>query len=292
MPSYRFCRSDDIPRLVEAYNRCWLASFPDAEPLDEAGLKRWIREEQLWTSSCMLAVEGSEPVAVLLGCKRDDATRIHRLAVHPEHRRLGHGGHLLTSLSSKLAILGPPLLVAELPDDREDLAAFFRACGWEAGPRSADWSRPPGDGETGAPAGMVIPFTVDDLLANDAFETGPERAWGRDLPALEARRDRLEGLAVATFEGIEATWLCDPGDPPRLLSFGTAERGVADRGAADGGSAEAAFRSLLAAWTQHHGPALEVPRVHESEIPAAWLESTGFHRGRSWTSWSAEAEPA
>lgn len=287
MPSYRFCRSDDIPRLVAAYNRCWLASFPDAEPLDEAGLKRWIREEQLWTSSCMLAVEGDEPVAVLLGCKRDHATLVYRLAVHPEHRRREHGRHLLTSLSSKLAILGPPLLVAELPGDREDLAAFFRACGWEAGARRADWSRQAGASTPEPRPGMVIPFTVDDLLANDAFEAGPDRAWGRDLPALEARRDRLQGLALATFEGIEATWLCELANPPLLVSFGAAERA-----AGEGGAAEAAFRSLLATWTAHHGPALTVPRVHESEIPAAWLESAGFTRARSWTSWSTEAEPA
>ena len=30
--------------------------------------------------------------------------------------RQGHGRHLLTSLSSKLAILGPPRMVAEVPE--------------------------------------------------------------------------------------------------------------------------------------------------------------------------------
>ena len=78
--------------------------------------KRSIRDLQVWCSSCMVAFSGSDPIGVLIGAKRPSGTLIHRIAVHPDHRRQGHGRHLLTSLSSKLAILGPPRIVAEVPE--------------------------------------------------------------------------------------------------------------------------------------------------------------------------------
>ena len=118
MTAYRFCRSDDIGLLVEAYVRC-RGPEDEGEPvLDREGFKRLIRDLDLWCSSCMVASEGREPVGVLLGAKRPEATLVYALRVHPAHRRRGHGRHLLTSLSQKLAILGPPNLVAEVPAGR------------------------------------------------------------------------------------------------------------------------------------------------------------------------------
>ena len=81
-----------------------------------AAFKRSIRDLHVWCSSCMVAFAGSDPIGVLIGAKRPSATLIYRIAVHPDHQRQGHGRHLLTSLSSKLAILGPPRLVAEVPE--------------------------------------------------------------------------------------------------------------------------------------------------------------------------------
>jgi hypothetical protein len=78
----------------------------------------------------MVAFDSKEPVAVSIGCKRPPYTLVHRIAVHPEHLRKGHGRHLLTSLSAKLAILGPPHLVAEVAAGNTAARALFRACGW------------------------------------------------------------------------------------------------------------------------------------------------------------------
>ena len=114
--SYRFCRSDDIALLVDALNRCWAPHFPDEPPMTPAAFKRSIRDLQVWCSSCMVAFSGSDPIGVLIGAKRPSGTLIHRIAVHPDHRRQGHGRHLLDSLGSKLAILGPPRIVAEVPE--------------------------------------------------------------------------------------------------------------------------------------------------------------------------------
>ena len=81
-----------------------------------AAFKRSICDLQVWCSSCMVAFVGTDPIGVLIGAKRPSVTLVHRIAVHPDHRRQGHGRHLLDSLGSKLAILGPPRIVAEVPE--------------------------------------------------------------------------------------------------------------------------------------------------------------------------------
>ena len=130
MSSYRFCRTDDVSLLVDALNRCWSPHFPDEPAVTPASFKRSIRDLQVWCSSCMVAFSGSDPIGVLIGAKRPSGTLIHKIAVHPDHCRQGHGRHLLTSLSSKLAILGPPRMVAEIPETFAPTCELFVACGY------------------------------------------------------------------------------------------------------------------------------------------------------------------
>ena len=75
-------------------------------------LRRATREIDVWTSSCMVATAGPDPIAVLMATKREHESLIWRVGVHPDHLRQGHGRHLMTSLSSKQSILGPPKMVA------------------------------------------------------------------------------------------------------------------------------------------------------------------------------------
>jgi GNAT superfamily N-acetyltransferase len=128
--AYRFCRTDDIGLLVDALNRCWLPHFPDEPPMTAAAFKRSIRDLQVWCSSCMVAFAGSDPIGVLIGAKRPSGTLIHKIAVHPDHQRQGHGRHLLTSLGSKLAILGPPRIIAEVPETFAAASGLFSASGY------------------------------------------------------------------------------------------------------------------------------------------------------------------
>src|SRR5262249_24488691 len=157
-----------------------------------AAFKRSIRDLQVWCSSCMVAFAGADPIGVLIGAKRHSGTLIHRIAVHPDHVRQGHGRHLLTSLSSKLAILGPPRLVAEVPEDLAPARALFSAAGYveevvltdyvlETGEATSKDERPPLDGASR----MVIPVTVDDLAANDLMGKGyPQTCWDRAVETL------------------------------------------------------------------------------------------------------------
>src|SRR5829696_3772448 len=129
MASYRFCRTDDVALLVDALNRCWSPHFPEEPEMTPAAFKRSIRDLQVWCSSCMVAFSGSDPIGVLIGAKRPSGTLVQKIAVHPDHLRQGHAGHLLTSISSKLAILGPPRMIAEVPERLAAARGLFGATG-------------------------------------------------------------------------------------------------------------------------------------------------------------------
>jgi GNAT superfamily N-acetyltransferase len=271
MSSYRFCRTDDVALLVDAVNRCWCPYFPDEPAVTPVTFKRSIRDLQVWCSSCMVAFSGSDPIGVLIGAKRPTGTLVHKIAVHPDHRRAGHGRHLLTSLGSKLAILGPPRLFAEVPETLAPACELFGSSGYvqEAVLTDYVWDRDEHDvsGASHAsvdPAGrFVIPVTVDDLAANGLFEGMDAQAcWERSVEALMARKDDVTGLAVASDECIEAYLLHVNGDIMSLRSV------VEDDGAR--------LNQLLSRLRARGMRTLRFPKVHPAEISKELMETLGF----------------
>jgi len=304
MSAYRFCRTDDIALLVDALNRCWAPYFPDEPPVTPAAFKRSIRDLQVWCSSCMVAFTGSDPIGVLIGAKRPSGTLVHKIAVHPDHRRQGHGRHLLASLGSKLAILGPPRIIAEVPEtlapacelfsasgyaqeavltdyvsereenDARELGAHARACDERSGAQGPPRARSRGVGRSPTlrmSGGFVIPVTVDDLAANGLLgearpqEDHPQPCWERSVETLTARKDDIAGLAVASDERIEAYLLY-------------VKRGVGPDAEIvslrtfieDGGARLKQLLSQLGVGT------FRFPKVHPAEISKEFLETLGF----------------
>jgi len=195
--------------LVDAYNRCWLPHFPGEAPATVPDFKRLVRDVDLWCSSSMVAYEGREPVAVLWGAKRTTETLVYRIATTPGYERRGHARHLLTSLSSKLAILGPSRIVAEVPEENTSACALFDACGYTHEVTLVDWVL---EVERWKPVEaqehrdwLLIPITVEDLAANGLLDAAPpSRCWQRVDEAIRRRADQLDGLAVASQQRIEA----------------------------------------------------------------------------------------
>jgi GNAT superfamily N-acetyltransferase len=285
MSAYRFCRTDDIGLLVDALNRCWAPYFPDEPPMTAAAFKRSIRDLQVWCSSCMIAFESGVPIGVLIGAKRPSGTLVHKIAVHPDHRRRGHGRHLLSSLGSKLAILGPPRIVAEIPEARKPACSLFAASGyvlespltdyvWQGGddiqtPAAAQCSKP------AAPSGasrthFVIPVTIDDLAANGVLEEGhPQSCWERSFETLTARKDDIAGLAVASDERIEGflLYVDREGYETEVVSM----RSLVD----DGG---ARLNELLHQLRGRGAKCLRLAKISPTEIPTGLLESCGFRQ--------------
>ncbi len=272
MSGYRFCRTDDIALLVDALNRCWSPYFPGEPPMTPATFKRSIRDLQVWCSSCMVSFSGSDPVGVLIGAKRPSGTLVHRIAVHPDHRRQGHGRHLLASLGSKLAILGPPRIVAEVPETLEAACGLFSASGFEGEALLTDyvWGRDEPDlPEPGAMSDgrLTIPVSVDDLAANGLLGDGhPQACWERSVETLTARKNDISGLAVASDEQIEACILYIRRDAAADI---VALRSFIDD---DGGR----LKHLLSRLRAQGMSTLWFSKVHPAEISANWLETLGF----------------
>jgi len=268
LSSYRFCRTDDIALLVDALNRCWLPYFPDETPMTAPAFKRSIRDLQVWCSSCMVAFAGSDPIGVLIGAKRPSGTLVHKIAVHPDHLRQGHGRHLLTSLGSKLAILGPPRISAEVPETLAAAGELFRASGYVQEAVLTDYVlEGPALSERGGAArveGFVIPVTIDDLAANGLLEADhPQTCWERSVETLTARKDDIAGLAVASDERIEAYLLYS--ERGMIMSLRTFIE--------DGG---ARLTQLLSQLRAQGMGTFRFPKVHPEEISTEFLETLGF----------------
>ena len=273
MSAYRFCRSDDIGLLVDALNRCWSPYFPGEPAMTPDTFKRSIRDLQVWCSSCMVAFSGADPIGVLIGAKRPSGTLIHKIAVHPDHVRQGHGRHLLASLSSKLAILGPPRMVAEVQETFDAACGLFSASGYVQEAVLTDYVLDREASDVGEAARMfVIPVTVDDLAANGLLGASPPSpsagqvypaCWQRSVETLTARKDDITGFAVASDERIEAYILHTPAaEIVSLRSF-----------VEDGG---ARLKQLLAQLHARGTQALRFPKVHPAEFSKESLEALGF----------------
>ena len=279
MSAYRFCRTDDIELLVDALNRCWAPHFPDDPATTPAVFKRSIRDLQVWCSSCMVAFAGSDPIGVLIGAKRPSRTLVHKIAVHPDHCRQGHGRHLLTSLGSKLAILGPPRMIAEVPEALLSARELFGASGYAQEALLTDyvWRREESGAREMADGRFVIPITVDDLEANGLLgEPDPHVCWERSIETLTARKSDIAGLAVASDERIEAYLLY--AERGEILSLRTLIE--------DGG---ANLQQLLSRLCAQGMGTLRFPKVHPAEISQRLLETLGFRAGGRHLLYAARA---
>ena len=243
-----------------------------------AAFKRSIRDLQVWCSSCMVAFAGADPIGVLIGAKRSAATLVHKIAVHPDHLRQGHARHLLGSLGSKLAILGPPRLVAEIPATLAPAWGLFETCGYAQEALLTDYLLENSADASVKPAALddgrfVIPVTIDDLAANDLLgEEHPPPCWERSVETLTARKDDLAGLAVASDERIEAYLLYSDGE---ILAL---------RALVEGGPA--ALRPLLS----RLGPGtFRFPKVHPAELSTECLEALGFRPAGGHRLYAAKA---
>jgi GNAT superfamily N-acetyltransferase len=255
-----------VALLVDALNRCWSPYFPGEPPVTPATFKRSIRDLQVWCSSCMVAFSGSDPIGVLIGAKRPSGTLVQKIAVHPDHRRQGHGRHLLTSLSSKLSILGPPRMIAEVPETFTAARELFGATGYLQEALLTDYVLELEDREIeGIPGRFVIPVTVDDLIANGLLgEADPQTCWERSVETLTARKDDIAGLGVASDERIEAY----------CLYLKTTAEIMSLRTLIDDGGIR--LKQLLSQLRAQGMTTFRFPKVHPAEISKELLESLGF----------------
>jgi GNAT superfamily N-acetyltransferase len=229
----------------------------------------------------MVAFDAEEPVAVLIGCKRPPFTHVHRIAVHPQHLRKGHGRHLLTSLRAKLAILGPPQLVAEISSGNAPARALFAACGWREDRTYVDVvsSDPVA---SPAPTGLVVPVTVTDLADIGLPGDDAPRSWDRSRATLLHRAERLLGLAIASGERLDACALYTREDGGGATIWSLS--------AAAGAEGDGALAVLLRELAHRERGALRIPRIEDDEIALDTLRRLGFATGEATIGVVAEAQ--
>jgi L-amino acid N-acyltransferase YncA len=227
---------------------------------------------------------------------------VQKIAVHPDHRRQGHGRHLLTSLGSKLAILGPSRIVAEVPENLAPACGLFSASGYVQEALLTDFVLHPTAHTTlrGGPGqrdekdsdigeGFVIPVTIDDLAANGLLgEDYPKVCWMRAVETLTARKGDIAGLAVASDERIEACILYIKDAGPEASAL-TAEVVSLRTFIEDGG---ARLKHLLFQLRAQGMRTLRIQKVHPAEISKEFLETLGFRPAGRHLLYAATAQSA
>ena len=269
--------------LSQAANECYDCHFPGQEPMTVERFKREARENGLWCSSCMVAFENDKLIGVVLAAKRDSATLISRIGVPSTHQRLGHASHMLNSLSQKLAVLGPPKLVAEVPAESQAARAFFESCGYAVERVYTDYQTPAKQGQPAQALEMAIPIGVDDLASLGALDDAAPRCWERTPEALLARKGGLSGLAIAGDEQVEAYILY--GEELSAGGF----REIAALGCAESENGEALLDILARAYVAGQSAPLRIAKVAPEEIAPERLQSWGFEPGPETIGYSATA---
>ncbi len=306
MSAYRFCRSDDVPLIVEAFHRCNVG--PGAVPwrLTVDHMKRLSREINLWTSSCMVAFAGSDPIGVLIAAKREPtASLVLHVAVHPEHRRQGHARHMMTSLRQKMAILEPTRMLVEVPVEAVAARRFLRACDFAEGETLTDYLHKGESPAAGPFLDLLGAVSASEIIAGAEFANASElnRCWQRSPQTIRNLRQRALGVGIATDRGFEAYLLYrdpqDAGDPLPFIAGAPASTPRAGLPAdstpceilAIGGERPlpALLGPLLAFAAKDSKRLLYLSRVHPSEPLAERLEECGFQPAQKTLRYESDA---
>ena len=286
MASYRFCRSDDVPLLVQAYNECF-APPGGVEPIDRDRFKWWIRVLELWTSSCMVATEGSQLIGVLIAAKRETENCLLAVGVHPGFRHLGHGRHMVTSLGQKLAILGPRRIFAEVPAGDERFRTFLGHCNYTGSETLTDYALEPPFAASHVPPEMIAEIGLDELAAAGFPESRGTLPWGRTVNSVARRQEYFASVRVLALAGVdrfEDALVVDESDSDvrRILAIHHVDD---DRGPA-----------LAAGLLGHYATLGITPvaweRVHESECAAERAAEWGLRSAAVTLRFETTADPA
>lgn len=236
----------------------------------------------LWPSNCLIASSDDGPIAVLIGTKRVDEVNVLRIGLRPDHCRQGHGAHLLTSLSQKLAVLGPGRLITEVPRALAGVGEFFAATAYRKEVAFTDFVRPVAPVEP-VPEALVIPITIDELIDHQMLDIPDEVAWPRRRESLLNGKDDLEGFAIATPERIEAFLLHQAADATTdIVALG-----------ARSSERQQLFLSLLLRYLAGRTKQpLRLPRLADGEVSVTLLTGLGFEAGTVYDRYSATATPA
>src|SRR5438093_1434252 len=127
MPSYRFCRPDDLPLIIRAINACYLMHYPDTPTMTDERLKEHMTLFAVRPGNCMVALERQQPVGVVVSTKRDYGAWIQAVGCQPAFQRRGIATQLVEALLRKIAIQRAQVVTVDVPADNAPAVQFFAA---------------------------------------------------------------------------------------------------------------------------------------------------------------------
>ncbi len=193
MPSYRFCRPDDLGLIVRAINQCCRIHEPDTPEMTEERLKAHMTLFAVRPGNCMVALERQQPVAAIISARREAGAWIQTLGCQPAFQRRGIASQLVEALVRKIAIQRAEDITVDVPEDNDAALDFFRAAGFEERGRLVTLEGEPGI--AGDPAGEVIQAPAAELLDSyQAFHALPA-CWERRADSLAGYGELLQGYA-------------------------------------------------------------------------------------------------
>ena len=193
MPSYRFCRPDDLALIVRAINQCCRIHEADTPEMTEERLKTHMTLFAVRPGNCMVALERQQPVAAIISTRREAGAWIQALGCQPAFQRRGIGSQLVEALVRKIAIQRTKDITVDVPEDNDAALSFFQSVGFEERGRFVTLAGEP-DSPVGL-AGEVVQAPAAELL-NFYGEFHPFPAcWERSLDSLAGYGELIQGHA-------------------------------------------------------------------------------------------------
>ena len=207
MPSYRFCRPDDLTLIIRAINACYLMHYPDEPAMTAERLKEQMTLFDVRPGNCMVALERQQPVGVVVSTRRDSGVWIQALGCQPAFQRRGIASQLVEALLRKIAIQRAPLVTVDVSTNNTPALRFFEAADFTVRGRYVCYqgfvTEMPGI------PGRIEAVPPPDLLAYYApFHTTPA-CWERNAASLARYGTLPQGYAYyaqSTVQGYLIHW--------------------------------------------------------------------------------------
>jgi GNAT superfamily N-acetyltransferase len=200
MPSYRFCRPDDLSLIVTAINQCYLMHYPDQPAMTQERLQEQMTLFDVRPGNCMVALERHEPVGVVVSTKREYGAWIQALGCKPAWQRRGIASQLVEALVRKITIQKVPVITVDVPAENAPARKFFEAVAFTVRGRYVSYqgSLP----AVTAGSGEVVEVPAPELLAwYPQFHVSPA-CWERQAASLAGYGALPHGYAYREPGGV------------------------------------------------------------------------------------------
>lgn len=193
MPSYRFCRPDDLALIVRAINQCCRIHEIGMPEMTEERLKEHMTLFAVRPGNCMVALERQQPVAAIISTRREAGAWIQTLGCQPAFQRRGVASQLVEALVRKIAIQRTEDITVDVPEDNDAALDFFQAVGFEERGGLVTLAGEPAGASD--PSGEVVQVPAAALLDSyEAFHTVPA-CWERSADSLAGYGELIQGYA-------------------------------------------------------------------------------------------------